>query len=65
LFSAGGAENNDLPPESNYREVVPMAMTVTRRGKETKLTPWAIDWEKYNRPELNEFFREKAPILEK
>jgi tellurite resistance protein len=56
LFSSGGADNKDLPADSNYREVSPMAMTVRQKGKETTLTPFLIDWQKYNKPEFNKFF---------
>ena len=57
LFSAGGVANEDLPPDSNYRDVRPMAMTITRAGGETKVTPWAIDYRAYQGPERNAFFR--------
>jgi tellurite resistance protein len=59
LFSAGGADNKDLPTDSNYREVRPMALTVKRTGKETRIIPFEIDWAKYNRPEHNKFFADK------
>jgi hypothetical protein len=39
LFSAGGADNDDLPPDSNYREVRPMALTITSRDGETSRPP--------------------------
>jgi hypothetical protein len=57
LFSAGGVANEDLPPDSNYRDVRPMALTITRSGGETKVTPWAIDYRAYQGPERNAFFR--------
>ncbi|NUP09002.1 MAG: serine/threonine protein phosphatase [Polyangiaceae bacterium] len=59
LFSAGGAKNEDLPKESNYREVTPMALTVRRRGGVTQMAPFAIDYERFNDPEVNAFFRDK------
>lgn len=34
LFSAGGRNNLDLPAESSYRTVTPMALTVTAEGED-------------------------------
>ncbi|MFO0551801.1 MAG: metallophosphoesterase family protein [Polyangiaceae bacterium] len=59
LFSAGGATNDDLPADSNYREVTPMALTVQHRSGLTQITPFAIDYERYNDPQVNAFFREQ------
>ncbi|HEV8320369.1 MAG TPA: metallophosphoesterase [Myxococcota bacterium] len=59
LFSAGGRTNDDLPPESGYRSVTPMAMTVLHQDGETTITPWVIEYEAYNDPDRNAFF--KAP----
>jgi len=59
LFSAGGEDNDDLPTESSYRSVTPMAMTMTWNDGEVSITPWRIDWKRYNDPERNAFF--KAP----
>jgi hypothetical protein len=59
LFSAGGKTNDDLPEDSSYRSVTPMAMTMRFRDGETSITPWAIDYESYNDPQRNAFF--KAP----
>ncbi len=56
VFSAGGAGNADLPAESNYREVTPMALTITHHAGVTKLTPFRIDWQRYNDGKLNAFF---------
>jgi hypothetical protein len=58
LFSAGGTSNAELPATSNYREVTPMALTVTHRGGVTNLTPFAIDYGRYNDAKLNGFFKE-------
>ena len=64
LFSAGGADNADLPLDSSYRDVVPMALTI-RLAKDgsSKVTPWAIDWKRYNSPTTNAFFA-SAPEIE-
>jgi hypothetical protein len=59
LFSAGGATNNDLPPDSSYRSVTPMALTMRWQGGRTTVTPWRLDYERYNDPARNAFF--KAP----
>ena len=61
LFSAGGKDNGDLPAESTYREVNPMALTIVGEGGGAtggvKITPWAPDWASYNDPERNAFFK--------
>ncbi len=63
LFSAGGVANDDLPEDSNYRDVRPMALTVTKTGGETKVTPWAIDYKSYQDPERNAFFRSQEEAI--
>ena len=55
LFSAGGATSLDLPETSNYREVTPMGLTIRWRGGATSVTPFAIDWARYNDPARNRF----------
>jgi hypothetical protein len=57
LFSAGGANNADLPIDSSYREVTPMALTMRVSADGTvKVTPWPIEYERYNDPRRNAFF---------
>jgi hypothetical protein len=57
LFSAGGANNADLPIDSSYREVTPMALTMRISPDGTvKVTPWPIEYERYNDPRRNAFF---------
>ncbi len=63
LFSAGGIDNNDIPADSNYRDVRPMALSITRTKGEIKATPWAIAYERYQNPELNAFMS-RAPELD-
>ncbi|PRQ02651.1 metallophosphoesterase family protein [Enhygromyxa salina] len=63
VFSAGGIDNDDIPADSNYRDVRPMALTITRTNGEVKATPWAIDYGRYQSPELNAF-REREPEIE-
>jgi hypothetical protein len=61
LFSAGGKDNGDLPAESTYRDVTPMALTIAgQAGGGTggvRISPWAPDWASYNDPERNAFFK--------
>ncbi len=57
VFSAGGVANDDLPQDSNYRDVRPMALSITRSGGDTKVTPWAIDYRSYQSPDRNAFFK--------
>ncbi len=57
LFSAGGETNEDLPPTSNYREVTPMALTIRCHEGISELSPFVIDYARYNDPTYNAFFR--------
>jgi len=63
VFSAGGVANDDVPEDSNYRDVRPMALTIARTDGETTVTPWAIDYRSYQSPELNRFFASEAPLV--
>ncbi|MCP4449461.1 MAG: serine/threonine protein phosphatase [Myxococcales bacterium] len=65
LFSAGGENNRDLPEDSSYRDVTPMAMTMTISEDETKVTPWVIEYEKFNDPSRNLFFASAPEIAHK
>jgi hypothetical protein len=56
LFSAGGATNGDLPEESNYREVTPMALTIRYKDGVSRVTPFVLEYERYNDPAYNAFF---------
>lgn len=56
LFSSGGADNNDLPIDSSYREVTPMALTILVHGSESTVTPWEIDYRRYNDAARNGFY---------
>lgn len=57
LFSAGGKSNDDLPPESSYRSVTPMALTIRHKDGASSATPWILDYERYNSPDRNAFFK--------
>jgi len=66
LFSAGGADNNDLPANSSYRTVTPMAMTVTvEAGATARVVPWEIDYKRFNDPKRNKFFATEPEIEHK
>jgi hypothetical protein len=56
LFSAGGESCLDLPETSNYREVTPRALTIRWKDGSSTITPFAIDWARYNDPARNRFF---------
>jgi hypothetical protein len=62
LFSAGGSDNKDLPPDSSYRSVTPMAMTVKYKDGKSEITPWPIDYARYNSPDTNKFFESRPEI---
>lgn len=62
LFSAGGVDNDDLPPDSNYRDVRPMALTITSKDGLVEAAPWAIDYKRYQDPRLNNFFTSEPEI---
>ena len=62
LFSAGGQDNDDLPVDSGYRSVTPMAMTLRFKDRKSTVTPWRIDYLPYNHPERNAFFQTEPEI---
>jgi hypothetical protein len=65
LFSAGGADNDDLPPESSYRTVTPMAATIKIADGTAQVTPWPIDYKRFNDPKRNRFFATPPEIEHK
>jgi uncharacterized tellurite resistance protein B-like protein len=65
LFSAGGADNNDLPEDSSYRSVTPMAATIRIENGTAQVTPWAIDYKTFNDPARNRFFASPPEIEHK
>lgn len=62
LFSAGGANNHDLPLDSSYRTVTPMALTLRFKDGVSEIVPWVIDYEAFNDPTRNAFFKTKPEI---
>ncbi|MBA3540025.1 MAG: serine/threonine protein phosphatase [Deltaproteobacteria bacterium] len=65
LFSAGGADNNDLPADSSYRSVTPMAATIRLENGTAQVTPWLIDYKRFNDPKRNRFFASPPEIEHK
>jgi hypothetical protein len=65
VFSAGGADNGDLPEDSSYRSVTPMACTIRLGGGAAQVTPWAIDYKRFNEPSRNRFFATEPEIAHK
>lgn len=65
LFSAGGADNEDLPQDSSYRSVTPMAATIRLDGGTAQVTPWPIDYKRFNDPRRNRFFASPPEIEHK
>lgn len=65
LFSAGGADNNDLPEDSSYRTVTPMAATIRLENGTAQVTPWPIDYQRFNDPKRNRFFASPPEIEHK
>lgn len=62
LFSSGGADNHDLPLDSSYREVTPMALTITMKGGDSTVVPWELDYRLYNDAERNGFYAKRPEI---
>ncbi|MEO8704009.1 MAG: metallophosphoesterase family protein [Kofleriaceae bacterium] len=65
LFSAGGADNADLPEDSSYRSVTPMAATIRLENGTAHVTPWLIDYQRFNDPKRNRFFASPPEIEHK
>ncbi len=57
VFSAGGHDNADLPQTSTYRSVKPKALTIRHRAGVSTITPFEIDYRRFNDPEVNAFFK--------
>jgi hypothetical protein len=62
LFSSGGRTNNDLPPGSSYRSVTPMALWLQWKEGKGVVTPFYLDWESFQAPARNAFFRSPPEI---
>ena len=63
LFSAGGHDNADLPHDSSYRKVTPMALTMQVGHGVPRVTPWPLHYQPFNYPPHNGLYR-PHPVLE-
>ena len=63
LFSSGGHDNRDLPTNSSYRPVTPMALTLQYGHDTSVATPWPLQYQPFNSPHYNGFYR-PHPVLE-
>jgi hypothetical protein len=63
IFSSGGRTNDDLPAESSYRSVEPMAATLRFKDGKGEVTPFAIDYESFNDPARNKFYQSAPEIV--
>lgn len=57
LFSVGGRDNLDLPADSRYRNVRPMALTIQTRSGTPTAVPWAIDYKHFTSATHNGLYR--------
>ncbi len=62
VFSSGGATNDDLPADSSYRSVTPMAATLRFKDGRGEVTPFVIDYESFNDPARNKFYQSAPEI---
>ena len=62
VFSSGGAENNDLPVDSSYRSVTPMAMTLSYKDGRSEVKPFVIDYKSFNDGSRNGFYQSEAAL---
>lgn len=62
IFSSGGKTNDDLPSDSSYRSVTPMAATLRFKDGVSEVTPFAIDYESFNDPARNKFYQSAPEI---
>lgn len=63
LFSAGGEHNADLPADSSYRAVTPMALSLQYGHGTPTATPWPIHYAPFNYEPHNGLYRAQ-PLLE-
>jgi hypothetical protein len=63
LFSAGGHDNCDLPPDSSYRTVTPMALTIQYGHGAPTAYPWPLQYQPFNYAPHNGLYR-PHPVLE-
>ncbi len=63
LFSSGGAENADLPFDSSYREVTPVALTMLAAQGQLTATSWPLRYQPFNYEPHNGLYR-RQPVLD-
>lgn len=63
LFSSGGAENADLPEDSSYRGVTPMALSMLASQGKLAATPWPLRYQTFNYEPHNGLYR-RQPVLD-
>lgn len=63
LFSSGGADNTDLPIDSSYRNVTPMALTMQTMNGRLTATPWPLQYQPFNFEPHNGLYRQH-PVME-
>jgi hypothetical protein len=63
LFSSGGADNADLPIDSSYRTVTPMALSMQAAQGQLTATPWPLRYQPFNYEPHNGLYR-RQPVLE-
>jgi hypothetical protein len=57
LFSSGGADNTDLPIDSSYRTVTPMALSMQAVQGQISATPWPLNYQPFNYEPHNGLYR--------
>jgi len=62
VFSSGGAENNDLPVDSSYRSVTPMAAVLRYKDGKGEVSPFLIDYKSFNEGSRNAFYQSAASL---
>jgi len=63
LFSSGGADNADLPYDSSYRAVTPMALAMQATDGKLTAQPWPLHYQPFNYAPHNGLYRPQ-PVLE-
>ncbi len=63
LFSSGGADNTDLPIDSSYRSVTPMALSLHAGDGRLTATPWPLHYQPFTYAPHNGLYRPQ-PVLE-
>ncbi len=63
LFSSGGSDNSDLPIDSSYRQVTPMAMSILASQGKLAGTPFPLRYQPFNYEPHNGLYR-RQPVLD-